>query len=93
MSENSLLQQFTALGDKTRYAIVVSIAKGESLCVSELAERFDVTPAAVSQHMKILEQADVIRLVRDGRKVCCTLNQDSPHLKTLAKLIKQEEQL
>lgn len=93
MSEQLLLQQFAALGDKTRYAIVVSIAKGEGLCVSEMAERFDMTPAAISQHMRILEQAGIITATRDGRKTCCELSKGSLRLKILAKLIKQEERL
>ncbi len=90
MKHSSLLQQFTALGDKTRYAIVLSMVQEKGLCVSEIAETLSVTPAAISQHMKILEQAGIIRAVRDGRKVCYALNQTTD-TDALVTLIRKEE--
>lgn len=93
MANSSLAQQFTALGDKTRYAIVLSTLKGESLCCSELAAKLEMTPAAVSQHMKLLEQAGIITPGRAGRRVCYELNPNSPGAQALGKLIKKEEKL
>lgn len=93
MASNSLPQQFTALGDKTRYAIVVSTLKGESLCCSELAKKLGMTPAAISQHVKLLEQAGVIVPGRTGRRMCYELNPASEQAQALAKLIKQEERI
>lgn len=86
--DSTLTKQFSALGDKTRYAIVVSMINGEGLCVSQLAEQLQVTPAAISQHVKILEQAGIVVPAREGRKVCCALNTGSPSVILLAELIR-----
>lgn len=93
MNNIRLLRQFAALGDKTRYAIVLSTLRNESLCVSELAEQLEMTPAAISQHMKLLEQAGVIVPGRAGRRVCYEINPDSLEVQTLARLIKKEENI
>lgn len=91
MQETRLQKKFNALGDPTRYALVVSMIKREQLCVTELAEKLRLTPAAISQHMRILEEAEIIKPTRLGRRVCYTLNTACPGLKSLAKLIKHEE--
>ncbi len=91
MQQTTLQQKFNALGDPTRYALIVSMIKREQLCVSELAEKLNITPAAISQHMRILEDADIILPTRVGRRVCYTLNTDCPGLRSLTKLMKQED--
>ena len=48
-----------ALADPTRRAILARLAQGEA-SVNELAEPFDMTLAAVSKHIKVLEGAGLI---------------------------------
>ena len=55
---------FAALADPTRRAILGRLAEGEAT-VGELAEPFPITVQAVSQHLKVLEQAG---LVTRGRR-------------------------
>jgi DNA-binding transcriptional ArsR family regulator len=50
---------FAALADPTRRAILGRLAEGEAT-VTELAEPFPITVQAVSQHLKVLEQAGLI---------------------------------
>jgi DNA-binding transcriptional ArsR family regulator len=50
---------FAALADPTRRAILGRLAEGEAT-VNELAEPFPITVQAVSQHLKVLEQAGLI---------------------------------
>jgi DNA-binding transcriptional ArsR family regulator len=50
---------FAALADPTRREILVRLAEGEAT-VNELAEPFPITTQAVSQHLKVLEQAGLI---------------------------------
>jgi len=50
---------FAALADPTRRAILARLAKGE-LTVNELAEPFEMTQPAISQHLKVLEGAGLI---------------------------------
>ena len=55
-----------ALADKTRRALVQRLAKSE-LNMSELAQGFDMSLAAVSKHVKVLESAKLIRRRVEGR--------------------------
>src|ERR671914_380224 len=50
---------FAALADPTRRAILGRLAEGEAT-VTELAEPFPISVQAVSQHLKVLEQAGLI---------------------------------
>jgi DNA-binding transcriptional ArsR family regulator len=50
---------FSALADPTRRAILARLAKGEAT-VMELAEPFRMTQPAVSQHLKVLEEAGLV---------------------------------
>jgi DNA-binding transcriptional ArsR family regulator len=54
-----LSSAFAALADPTRRAILGRLAQGEAT-VTELAEPFPITVQAVSQHLKVLEQAGLI---------------------------------
>ncbi len=59
---------FAALADPTRRAILARLAKGEAT-VSELTEPFEMTQPAISQHLKVLEDAGlVIRRVEGTRR-------------------------
>jgi DNA-binding transcriptional ArsR family regulator len=58
---------FSALADPTRRAILARLAKGEAT-VNELAEPFDLSQPAISQHLKVLEDAGLVRHRIDGTK-------------------------
>lgn len=63
---------FKALADPTRMAIVQQLANGEAT-VGELAAPFDVTQPAISHHLKVLGQAGLVVMTRDGRLTRCRL--------------------
>jgi DNA-binding transcriptional ArsR family regulator len=58
---------FAALADPTRRAILARLAKGEA-SVNELAEPFEMTQPAISQHLKVLENAGLIVRRVEGTK-------------------------
>ena len=59
---------FAALADPTRRAILARLAKAEAT-VNELTEPFEMTQPAISQHLKVLEDAGlVIRRVEGTRR-------------------------
>jgi DNA-binding transcriptional ArsR family regulator len=58
---------FAALADPTRRAILARLASGEATVV-ELAEPFDMTQPAISQHLKVLEEAGLVVRRVDGTK-------------------------
>jgi DNA-binding transcriptional ArsR family regulator len=58
---------FAALADPTRRAILARLALGEAT-VTELAEPFNMTQPAISQHLKVLESAGLIERRVEGAK-------------------------
>jgi DNA-binding transcriptional ArsR family regulator len=64
---------FHALGDATRREMVRDLARGER-SVSELAGPFAMSLAAASKHIKVLEQAGLIRREVRGRTHVCRLD-------------------
>src|ERR1700720_2434647 len=64
---NSLDAPFSALADPTRRAILARLAKGEAT-VNELARPFEMSQPAISQHLKVLEDAGLILRRVEGTK-------------------------
>lgn len=63
---------FAALSDGTRRAILSRLCSG-ALTVSEIAEPFDISLAAVSKHVRVLERAGLVRREVQGREHRCSL--------------------
>jgi DNA-binding transcriptional ArsR family regulator len=57
---------FQALADPTRRAVIERLCDGPA-SVSELAKPFDMTLAAVVQHIQVLETAGLVRTRKVGR--------------------------
>jgi DNA-binding transcriptional ArsR family regulator len=64
---------FHALADPTRRAILLDVSGGEKT-VGDLARPYPVTLAAVSKHLKVLEEADLIARQRRGSFQIVRLN-------------------
>ena len=65
---------FKALAAGTRVRIL-ELLKGRSLCVNALAHRLGITPAAVSQHLRILRDAGIVVPEKKGYFVHYRLDQ------------------
>ena len=63
---------FQALGDPARRAMIERLSRGPA-SVSELARPFEMTLAAVVQHVQVLEQSGVIKTEKVGRVRTCRL--------------------
>lgn len=64
---------FHALAEPTRRAMVERLSAGP-MSVSDLAQPFDVTLAAVVQHLQVLEESGVVRSEKVGRIRTCRLD-------------------
>ena len=62
-----------ALSDPTRREILNMLKKGR-MSAGEIVENFPVSGAAVSRHLSILKDADLIRDERDGKYIYYDLN-------------------
>jgi DNA-binding transcriptional ArsR family regulator len=88
MSDFKLTKLFSALGDPTRYKIMRLIGADPSLCVSELAEECNISPAGASQHLNVLESVGLLKPRRVGKKICYRINITRTN-NVLLKLIKE----
>jgi DNA-binding transcriptional ArsR family regulator len=66
-------QIFYALADPTRRQILKMVGEN-TRTVTELAEPFRMTLAAVSKHIKVLEKAKLVKRSRQGRIHHCSLD-------------------
>ena len=57
----------SAVADPTRRAIIDRLAKGPTR-VTDVAEPFHMSLAAVSKHVQVLEKAGLVRRTREGRE-------------------------
>ncbi len=62
-----LSRLFAALADPTRRDIVARLAAGDAT-VGQLAAPYDVSVQAVSKHLKVLEDAGLVRRSRDAQR-------------------------
>jgi DNA-binding transcriptional ArsR family regulator len=69
---------FQALTDATRRSILDRLQNG-SASVNELVDRFDMTQPAVSQHLRVLREAGLVRVKKRGRQRVYSLNAESLH--------------
>ncbi|MEW5847596.1 MAG: metalloregulator ArsR/SmtB family transcription factor [Myxococcota bacterium] len=63
---------FHALGDPTRRAMLARLSRGP-ISVTELAEPFPMSLAAVVQHLQVLEESGVVRTEKVGRVRTCSI--------------------
>jgi DNA-binding transcriptional ArsR family regulator len=70
--DDELSRTFAALADPTRRAILARLADGPAPA-NELAQPFDMTPQAISKHLKVLESAGLISRSRQGQWRPCQL--------------------
>jgi DNA-binding transcriptional ArsR family regulator len=69
----SFQNTFKALSDPVRRQILNLLKKGR-LSAGEIAGHFDMTPATISYHLRILKEADLIREQREKNFIYYELN-------------------
>ncbi len=67
---------FAALSDPTRRAILTMLLE-DDMAVTDVAEPFEMSLAAVSKHLRILAGAGLIHQERRGRVTWCKLDPDA----------------
>ncbi len=75
-SDDELDLIFKALSDRTRREQLRLLIKGPA-SVSELASRFDMTLAAASKHLSVLEKAGLLIRNKNGRVYTCTFSPET----------------
>jgi DNA-binding transcriptional ArsR family regulator len=65
--------EFTALSDPTRRQILELLSRGER-AAGEIAASFDVSAPAISQHLKVLREAKLVRVRVDAQRRIYTVD-------------------
>ena len=67
---------FSALGDPYRQKILLIFEPEEELCVNQIAALFKLSRPAVSHHLKILRDANLLQCEKRGKEVYYRVNYD-----------------
>ena len=76
MDDSRIVEQFRALGDPVRWAIVRELRSG-TRCACVLAELSEVSSPLLSHHLKVLREAGLITGARRGRWIDYSLTPEA----------------
>jgi len=71
------MDAFSVLAEPHRRRVVEILAHRGKLSASQISDEFDVTPQAVSQHLRVLREANVIQMERSAQRRFYALNPQS----------------
>jgi len=72
-------QLFSALADPTRRSIIELVATNGQMSATEIYDNFNVSHPAISQHLKVLREAELVHTEKSAQKRIYSLNRDSMH--------------
>jgi DNA-binding transcriptional ArsR family regulator len=59
---------FAALGDETRLTLISKLTVSSPLSITQLSEASEISRQAITRHLQVLEDARIVRGVRQGRE-------------------------
>ena len=62
------MDTFLALAEPTRRSIMEMLVKSGNLSASDIYSKFKSTPPAISQHLKVLREANLVRVEKRAQK-------------------------
>jgi ArsR family transcriptional regulator, arsenate/arsenite/antimonite-responsive transcriptional repressor len=79
-----LINFFKAMGEDTRVKIILMLLE-EEMCICELMDELKLSQSAVSHHVKILKQAELVNDRRSGKWTFYSINKPGfeAHLKSM----------
>ena len=78
---------FRALGDQTRFRMLVLLHQQKELCVTDFAKILKISLPAASHQLKILENAGLVVGERMGQTMCYEIKNNSSFIRILTQLI------
>lgn len=64
----------SALAEPRRFRIVELLAKEGQMNATDIANRFEITPAAISQHLKLLREAKIVTMEKRAQRRLYQIN-------------------
>ncbi|MEO6051546.1 MAG: metalloregulator ArsR/SmtB family transcription factor [Pyrinomonadaceae bacterium] len=81
------MDMFTAIAEPTRRNIMEMIAASGNLSVGDICGKFKSSPPAISQHLKVLREANLVRVEKRAQQRIYYINPEP--MRELEKWIKQ----
>ncbi|MGL5347041.1 MAG: ArsR/SmtB family transcription factor [Peptostreptococcaceae bacterium] len=72
---DNLSKAFKALSDETRLNILILVSR-RNICQKGVSKHLEISDSAVSQHIKVLKDANLIKGYKEGYYVIYHINQD-----------------
>ena len=73
------MDMFSAIAEPTRRNIVELLAKKGTLTATSISDNFSITPQAISQHLKVLREADVVEVEKKAQTRLYKINPNKIH--------------
>lgn len=77
MTADRNVLRLRALAHPTRLGMVQRLATTHEICACDLGDAFDVSQPTISEHLRILRTAGLVRTRRDGTSICYSLAPDA----------------
>lgn len=74
----AIAELFKGFADTTRVQILSLLARQE-LCVTEIAEKVEISQSAISHQLRLLKQMHLIKFRREGKNILYSLADDHVH--------------
>ncbi len=68
------MDMFSALADPTRRKIIEILATNGQLSATEICEKFPISPPAISQHLKIFREAELVHMEKRAQQRIYQIN-------------------
>ena len=73
------MDMFSALAEPTRRSILEMLASNGQLSATAISRKFRVSPPAISQHLKILREARLVRMEKHAQQRLYEINPEAMH--------------
>lgn len=85
------MDKFSALADPTRRLILEMLARSGQLSATEISDQFQVSPSAISQHLKVLREANLVLMEKRAQQRIYQINRETMvELEAWAKQLAQQ---
>ena len=79
-----IAELFKGFADPTRVHILCLLLTEEEMCVSDIAQKVEVSQSAISHQLRLLKQMHLTKARRDGKNILYSLADD--HVKTILQM-------
>lgn len=76
MHLNDIAKIMRTTGDENRLKILCIFFSEKNICVSDMAEKMNMSVAIISHHLKVLAKDKIIFPIRDGKRICYQLSKE-----------------